>query len=292
MRVLVTGAGGYIGPFVCEAMREYGHSIIGADIKEGSLDWATVDLSNLAETRDFLADVRPHAICHLAAVGDVAQAYKYPTAAIYAGPFLTSVLCDAIRCLGEPHPTLMYTSTWEVYGPAQYEPIDEEHPTNPEHFYNIAKLSGEQVALCYHRLYGLPVTVLRLGSAYGPGMRENSVFSVFKRKAQSGETLTVHGDGSQYRQWTHVDDIAWAFYLAITREIAIGKIFNVVSPECVTIRQLAEQIAEKYGVGVSFGEPRPGDVSPAVVSAEKAARVLGWRAIEPFADKLEELLDD
>lgn len=82
---------------------------------------------------------------------------------------------------------MIYASTWEVYGRPQYEPVDEHHPTNPDHPYNITKLAGEHLLLSYDAFQGLRVVSLRLGTAYGTGMRDNSVFSRFISQATRGE---------------------------------------------------------------------------------------------------------
>jgi nucleoside-diphosphate-sugar epimerase len=146
-------------------------------------------------------------------------------------------------------------------------------------------------ARCAGRLQGVPVTVLRLGSAYGPGMRGKSVFSIFIGRASQGQRLTVFGDGTQYRQWTHVRDIARGFAGALAQpEAAVGQTYNLVAPEKVTIGEMAQRIAERYGVELTYVPARPGDVPPALVSSEKAYRDLGWEAEIAFADGLEELL--
>src|SRR5690606_10214835 len=112
-------------------------------------------------------------------------------------------------------------------GQPQYEPIDEDHPCNPDHPYNITKLAGERLLLAADDLRGIRATALRLGTAYGPGLRPNSVFRIFIDRAKRGEPITIQGDGSQGRQFTHVGDLARAFILA-TRSSIHGLAFNVV----------------------------------------------------------------
>ena len=170
---------------------------------------------------------------------------------------------------------LVYASTWEVYGKPQYEPIDEKHPCSPDHPYNITKLAGEQLALSYDRLKGLPVVPLRLGTAYGPRMRDNAVFSIFINKARCGEPIKITGTGEQTRQFTHVDDIGRAFHLALLTDTH-GEAFNIVGSESVSIRQLAKMIVQELPTSVTYAPARVGDITPSSVSAAKAKRILNW----------------
>jgi nucleoside-diphosphate-sugar epimerase len=185
---------------------------------------------------------------------------------------------------------VVYASTWEVYGEPQYQPIDEKHPCRPDHPYNITKLAGEQIVLSYDRLKSVPAIALRLGTAYGRGMRPNSVFSIFIRRARQGESITIKGSGSQARQFTHTRDIAQAFLLTLESSLH-GEVFNIVSPEEVSIRQLAEMVVERLPTRIVFEEARAGDVPSARISAEKAQRVLGWKAVVSFHEGLGDLLD-
>ncbi len=290
MRILVTGAAGYIAPFVVKHLRERGHDVTPTDVR-GVKDHYNVDLTERCEVLELLNDVRPDVICHLAAIGNVAEAAKGPRVAVNAGPYLTATLLDAVVEVN-PIVRFIYTSTWEVYGKPRYQPLDEAHPTDPDHPYSIAKLAGERLALWYGRAHGIPVTALRLGSAHGPGMRANSVFSRFIDAGRKGQPLTVSGDGSQFRQWTHVRDIARAFELAALTPGIEGEVYNIVSPEATSIRELAMRVADRFGVGYTCGEPRPGDAPSAMVSGEKAKAGLGWEARVRFEDGLFELLTE
>jgi UDP-glucose 4-epimerase len=184
---------------------------------------------------------------------------------------------------------VVYASTWEVYGDPAYEPVDEAHPCEPDHPYNITKLAGERMLIAADRLRDVPVIALRLGTAYGLGMRPNSVFEIFIDKARKGEPITIQGDGSQGRQFTHARDIARAFVAAAKSE-ARGIPLNVVSPEMISIKQLAEIVTERFPTEVTYGQPRPGDVTPSYVSASRIEEVLGWKAEVTFEDGMEELL--
>jgi UDP-glucose 4-epimerase len=121
-------------------------------------------------------------------------------------------------------------------------------------------------------------------------MRTNSVFEIFIRRALQGEPLTIQGDGSQGRQFTHATDIGRAFAMA-TRSEAQGMALNIVAPKMISIRQLAELVVDRYPTELTFGDPRPGDVPPSYVSADRAEEVLGWKAEVAFEDGMAELFD-
>lgn len=226
------------------------------------------------------------AVAHIGAIGDVYLAGEQPTLAAQVNVVGTANVVEAAVHHGA---RVVYASTWEVYGEPINEPIDETHPTIPDHPYSITKLAGESLVTAAAHLRGLSAMALRLGTAYGAGLRPNSVFRIFLDKARSGDPITIQGDGSQGRQFTHSSDIARAFEMALSSDVT-GTALNIVSPETVTIKELAELIVARYPTEISFGPSRPGDVPPALVSAEKAATTLGWQAEMPFEQGLDEFL--
>lgn len=161
----------------------------------------------------------------------------------------------------------------------------------PDHPYSITKLAGESLVLSAADLRSLSAVALRLGTAYGSGLRPNSVFRIFIDRARKGEPITIQGDGSQGRQFTHASDVAEAFLMAAQSEIS-GVALNIVAPDTVSVRELAERVVERFPTELTFGEPRPGDVPPALVSADRASELLGWKATMPFSQGLDELIAD
>lgn len=293
MKIVVTGGAGFVGRHVAAAVVEAGHacsvldvSPIPEDLARSGVQWTAGSLTSVEELRSAFRGA--DAVLHLAGVGDVYLAAEKPWLAAELNVVGSANLAEA--CLAEGVGRVVYASTWEVYGHPQYEPVDEKHPTNPDHPYNVTKLGGEQILLTYDALKGLPVVALRLGTAYGTGMRPNSVFSIFIGRALRGEAITVSGDGRQHRQFTHADDIGRAFVAAAESDVR-HEVMNVVAEETVTIRQLAEMIVAEAPTQLSFGEPRPGDISPARVSAARARELLGWEPRIPFADGLRDLIE-
>lgn len=282
MRVLVTGAAGFLGSHVVDILRAQGLTVFGLDSRKGG-DESIIEADLLQ--RDSLGSILREfdAVCHLAAVGDVYLAFENPPLAAAVNVVGTANLLDACRDAGIHK--FVYASTWEVYGKPLYQPIDEDHPCCPDHPYNITKLAGEQLALSYDHLRDLPVISLRLGTAYGSRMRPNSVFSIFIRKARLGEPITIKGTGEQSRQFTHASDIGRAFYAALTSDIR-AEVFNVVADEPVSIRQLAELVSTHIPTSVRFEPERPGDITPALISSSKARQYLRWEPRVRFDEGL------
>jgi UDP-glucose 4-epimerase len=287
MRVLVTGAAGFLGRHVARHFLRQGWNVVGFDLasfvesgirsiqgdltEANSVDYATVD-----------ADV----VAHIGAIGDIYLAGEQPALAAEVNVVGTANIVEAALRHGA---RVIYASTWEVYGQPVSEPIDERHATMPDHPYSITKLAGESLLMAASHLRDLPALSLRLGTAYGSGLRPNSVFRIFLDRARAGEPITIQGDGSQGRQFTHASDIARAFEMA-ARSKETGIALNIVSPETVTIKELAEHMIARYPTEVSFGPSRAGDVPSALVSAEKARSVLGWQAEVPFEQGLDEFI--
>ena len=226
-------------------------------------------------------------VVHIGAIGDVYLAGEQPELAAAVNVTGSANVAAAALQAGA---RVVNASTWEVYGEPTYQPLDEDHPCAPDHPYNITKLAGEQLLLAADHLRDLPVISLRLGTAYGTGLRPNSVFRIFIDRARRGDPITIQGDGKQGRQFTHASDIARAFSIACRSDVR-GMALNTVAPETVSIKELAELVVARYPTELTFGEPRPGDVPPALVSADKIAEVLGWKAEMPFERGLSELMD-
>lgn len=285
MKVVVTGAAGFLGSHVADQLAQHGHDVLVYDTLPTSRhEYVQGDIADVAQLRAALRG--RDLVCHLAAIGDVYLAGDEPPLAATVNVTGTANVCEAALAEGT---RVIAASTWEVYGEPERQPIDEDHPCRPDHPYNITKYAGELLALSYHRLKGLSVVVLRLGTAYGTRMRSNSVFSVFIDRALRGAAIAVHGSGAQGRQFTHASDVGRAFIAAAERAPS-GGIYNVVSERMVTIRELAEMVVAQIPTQLTFASPRPGDVPTAYVSAERAARDLGWQASMRFEDGLAELI--
>jgi UDP-glucose 4-epimerase len=288
MRVLVTGVSGFLGRHVARALAEEGVEVTGFDLTSRPNEVYPTVVGDLLDAAAVEQAVRKQdAICHIGAIGDVYLAAREPALAASVNVTGSANVGTAAVRQGA---RVVYASTWEVYGHPVYEPVDESHPCNPDHPYNITKLAGERILLASDHLEGASVVALRLGTAYGSGLRPNSVFRLFIDKARRGEPIKVHGDGAQGRQFTHASDIARAFVQACRASVH-GVALNTVAPETVSIKQLAEMVVERFPTELTFGDPRLGDVPPAMVSSQAILDTLSWKAEVAFADGLDELIE-
>lgn len=277
-KVTVTGSSGFIGKNVAEFLSSEGFDVIGFDKKNGQDLLSNSHLGKALRASDY--------VCHLAAVGDVYQAASDPKEASIIGLGGTANLITAAQKY--PIKKIIYASTWEIYGKPQYQPVDEKHPAHPDHPYSVSKYAGE--LMIQSRLFKTPWLIFRLGTAYGKYMRRNAVVPLFVDQAKQKKAITITGDGLQKRQFTHVLDIANAFYLGLKSKV-VNEVFNIVAEEGVTIKELAERVIKKYPTKIEYLPPRVADVEPAKVTSKKAQRLLLWQAKIRFQKGLDELLE-
>jgi UDP-glucose 4-epimerase len=288
--VVVTGASGFIGGHVAQFLAAEGFDVVPSDIRPPPRPTASWREADLTRPEDLAALTRgAEAVCHIGGIGDVYVATKDPALAMHVNGCATSYLLEAARTNGVRR--IVYASSWEVYGPPRYQPIDENHPTAATHPYNISKLAGDLLVQSAGRHGPMRTVALRLGTAYGPGIRENAVIPLFVRKALNREPIEIQGTGTQYRQFTHVTDIARAFALAL-RSPDPGPVYNVVSPEQTTIRGLAEAIVGHLPTSIVYREGRTGDPPPAIIDASRIRKELGWEAKVALSDGLASFVKD
>jgi UDP-glucose 4-epimerase len=190
---------------------------------------------------------------------------------------------------------VLASTVWVYAGAHGDAPLDESAPfhlPSAGHIYTSSKIASELIAHNYNELYDTPFTILRYGIPFGPRMREQLVIPRFVQMALDGDTITVHGDGSQFRNYVYVEDLADAHVLALSED-AENDVFNLEGAEPITIRRVTESIRECLGIpmNVEFGEARPGDYAGKEVSAEKVKRVLGWVPMTDFEEGMRRYVD-
>jgi UDP-glucose 4-epimerase len=288
MKVVVTGGSGFIGSHVVDALFDAGHDVTVIDHRvrphRTDVNFEDVDLLDLSSVIAATRDTEQ--IFHLAAVSNVNYAFKYPVYSTALNVMGTTNVLEAARINGGKRVHLAST-VWVYNGaPEEVEEASESSPfylNGAGHIYTSTKMACEMLCHNYGALYDLPFTVLRYGIPYGPRMREELLIPVFLKKALNGEPLTISGDGSQYRKFVYVEDMARAHVLAM-QERAANQTYNLEGVQKVTVLEVAERIRGLVGehVRIESTPARPGDFQGREVSAAKAASELGWRPETDF----------
>lgn len=192
----------------------------------------------------------------------------------------------------------VHVSSSEVYGTAQYAPMDEDHPTHPETVYGAGKLAGEAYARAHFRTYGLPVVVARPFNTYGPRSHfEGDSGEVIPRmivRALCGLPALVFGDGEQSRDFTHVSDTALGLIALAECDAAVGETVNLGSGSEVSVNELAATVASLVGTDVpppTHLEARPGDVRRLLVDDARMRALTDWRPGVDFGDGVAGLVE-
>ena len=294
MRVVVTGAAGFIGSHVVDRLLALGHEPVVFDLTPsphhaaGEVQTVLGDIADIDTARRALRNC--DAVIHLAAVADVADVVAEPVRADRVNVHGTQMILEAAR---HADARVIYGSTVWVYGnsPAP-APLDEHSALAlPSHLYTATKIAGEMYCRSYDRLYGGGHTILRFGIPYGPRSRPAAVVAAFAARAEQGKALTIAGDGRQTRQFVYVEDLADGIVASLA-SAAGGGIYNLVGDEEVSVRTIADTVRELVApVPIVHGPERPADVHIAHVSGARAAADLGWEAQTPFSDGVRRYLE-
>jgi UDP-glucose 4-epimerase len=298
--VLVTGGAGFIGSHLVDRIAgEAPANLVVVDNlflgRDRNLDDARRafpalrfyrgDVSDFAAMDDIMA-VEEIDVAFDLAVVPLPTSLERPRWTVDVNVAATTVMCELLRT--GRYQTLVHFSSSEVYGTAQSVPMDEDHPLEPSTPYAASKAAGDHVALSYQRAFGLDVAIVRPFNCYGPRQNEGAyagVIPVVARRALRGEPVTIHGDGSQTRDFTFVSDLVDAAVRVYEVSATRGIVLNVASGREVAISTLVETLLGVLGtdVPVVHDAPRPGDVRRHCGSVDRAAELIGfrpWRALE------------
>ena len=285
---LVTGGAGFIGSHLADRLVDDCAVTVYDDLSTGSRDNVPEDATLVnADIRDDdslhdavrAADV----VFHEAAQVSVQRSVDDPATSheINIDPVLT--ILEAAR---ETDTRVVVASSAAIYGHPESLPIDETHPKTPASPYGLEKLTADHYCRLYHEQYGVNAVALRYFNAYGPRQRGgdySGVIGVFRDQARADADLTVEGDGTQTRDFVHVDDIVEANLLAAATDEAAGEAFNIGTGNSITIRELAETIRDvtDSDAEIVHVDSRPGDIDHSEADVSKARDVLDF---EPTYD--------
>ncbi len=301
MKALVTGAAGFIGSTLCEALVAAGHEVVGIDcfldyypraLKERNLEGlrrsdsfrfveaslVTADLDSLVEGVDY--------VFHQAAQAGVRSSWGdefriYSDSNIYA----TQRLLEA--CRKQPIRKLVYASSSSVYGDTDDLPMRETSVPKPVSPYGVSKLAAEHLVWLYYKNFGLPTVALRYFTVYGPRQRPDMAFNRFIRAVYDGRSIVLYGDGEQSRDFTFVADIVRANIAAAESSLA-GAVLNIGGGSRTTVNQVIATIGEILGKEpkVDRREMQRGDVRHTAADMSRAREGIGFRPRVSLAEGL------
>ena len=288
---LVTGAAGFIGSNLTDYLVKQGHQVVcvdneSADNEKFHWNGTTMNVSGDITDYKFMRNVfnKVDYVFHLAAESRLQPAIENPIQAVHRNCVGTTVMLQCAREAGVKR--FVYSSTSSGYGNNPY-PNDETQPDDCLNPYSASKVAGEKFCKMYYNLYGLETIVLRYFNVFGhrsPTRGQYApVIGIFRRQRDAGEPLTLVGDGSQRRDFVHVQDVARANYLASILPLKnmaqfnghdyTGEVFNVGSGKNYSIKEIADSISDNQ---INIPK-RNGEMETTLADISKIGKVIGWQ---------------
>jgi nucleoside-diphosphate-sugar epimerase len=292
VRALVTGAAGFVGSHLAEALAADGHPVRAVDcltpyyeveqkranlsrVERAGCEVVAADLAE-ADLDELLAGV--DTVFHQAAQPGVRASWRerFPSY-VRDNIMATQRLLEAVR--GDSVRRFVFASSSSVYGDAPTWPTREDAPTRPLSPYGVTKLAAEHLCSVYAVDRHLPVVSLRYFTVYGPRQRPDMAIHRMIEAALDGEAFPMFGDGSQVREFTFVEDVVRANILAATADVPPGTVINIGGGDAVPLARILELVARLTGrtLEIERRPVQPGDVMRTGASIELARRLLGWR---------------
>lgn len=292
-KILVTGAGGFIGSHLVEKLTEEGYEVKAFVRYNSKNNWGWLEYSPVKNDIEVITgDIRDYdsvskaaedcqAIFHLAALIGIPYSYVSPLAYIKTNIEGTYNILQTAKERNLEN--IIITSTSETYGTAQRVPIDEDHPLVGQSPYSASKIASDQIALSYHKSFGLPVKIVRPFNTYGPRQSARAVIPTIIAQLLNGKTELQLGNTSPTRDLTFVKDTVNGFLEIFKCEDLIGNVTNIGMNEEITIKNLAKTIAELLNVKISVQEdkqrvrPENSEVERLRCDNTKVMKYTGWK---------------
>ncbi|MBW3589241.1 MAG: GDP-mannose 4,6-dehydratase [Actinobacteria bacterium] len=296
MRVLVTGAGGFVGRYMVASLLELGHDVIAVSRRQVDLDCKVIsfDMRQELHVKEALAEHRPEGIVHLAAQASVPESWKDPNLTYRINILGASNVLEALR--DHPETRVLLIGSAQQYGRRDLDrPITEDHPMEPTSPYALSKVAQELIGRFYFSEFGRPVVMARAFNHTGPGQTEEYVVGSFARqladiKLGKAEPVIKVGNLDSVRDFLDVRDVVDAYRLLLEKGDA-GEVYNVCSGEG---RQMGEILKGLIAVSGLDGQveidqddtTRPGDSPVLVGDNSKVRSAVGWSPQVPFERSL------
>jgi len=313
MKVLVTGADGFIGSHLTEALVKNGFDVRAFVFYNSFNSWGWLDHCDpnvKGKFEVFAGDIRDShgvrkamegcdGVLHLAALIGIPFSYHSPDTYVDTNIKGTLNIVQAARDLGIPK--LIHTSTSEVYGTAQFVPITEEHPLQGQSPYSASKIGADQIAMSFYSSFRTPVTIIRPFNTFGPRQSARAVIPTIITQIANGKKKIKLGALSPTRDFNYVLDTVAGFMAALKSEKGVGEVINIGSNYEISIGDTAQAIAKVMGEEIEIisdeqrVRPENSEVERLWAENRKAFDLLGWKpeygGLEGFKRGLQETVD-
>jgi len=306
MKILITGSEGFIGSHLTELLVQKGFQVKAFVKYNFQNNWGWLETSKYKKDIEiYTGDIRDFdsvydamkdcdIVFHLAALIGIPYSYISPLAYVKTNTEGTYNVLEAARKLNIQR--VVHTSTSEIYGTAQYVPIDEKHPYNPQSPYAASKAGADHLALSYFRSFGTPVTVIRPFNTYGPRQSARAIIPTIISQILSGKREIELGNLTPTRDLNFVKDTANGFYTVGLHEKTIGDVFNLGTGKEISIGDLVNKIIELCGKDVKIKQDktriRPGksEVERLLCDSSKSKELTGWKPEYTLEEGLKETI--
>lgn len=310
MKILITGGSGFIGSHVVDSLLKQSHEVVIYDLDSPRFGqpckYVKGDTNDLERLTDSCKGF--DIIYHLAAEANVNRFFESP---LYSNLITSGSTLSVLECARRNNiPRVILASTEWIYGSSElpekaifekaaseklqgFFNIHEETPyaQNPDHLYTSSKIAAELFCKNYKTLYGVNYTIMRYGIPFGERARPETVTPIFINKIVNNDEITIHGTGSQTRQFIYVKDLAEGNAACLKPE-AENQVFNINGREQVRVIDIVTTLEEILGkkAKVKFIEDRKGNYKGRFISSEKAEKLLGWKPKFSYREAMEKYI--
>ena len=310
MKILITGAAGFLGSHLSEKYIGEGHTVYGIDnLSNGNLN----NIRTLLHKKNFkfiYDDIRKNdiytkipndldAVIHLAAQIHVDRSIVNPEETFEINVNGTLKILE--YCRTNDINKILFASTSEVYGSAQYVPMDEKHPLGAQHPYGVSKVAADRLCYTYNETYDLGIDIIRCFNFYGPRQKDTGyggVIAIFINRVLQNKPPLIYGNGEQTRDYTYISDVINAYDLILKTKGNPGKNgINFGSGSEVSVNKIAEVIIDKSEINNNqklkpkYVESRPVEVQRLFADITRAKELLNFKPMISFEKGIEMLIE-